>query len=145
MNYLDNMKDYLTCIITNDDVQDQNGNHIFLYRDKDNKFHTDTITSFLEETNINLNNDWYYTTALELAKMGHMILFNVGENLLIISPSKNRLSKFQKNFQCDIKNISSNFPFVENSIYDENTDDFIYCQDNYKCGYSYTKTKNNRS
>lgn len=43
-----NMKDYLTCIITNGDIKNQNNNHIFLYRSKDNRFHTDTITKFLQ-------------------------------------------------------------------------------------------------
>lgn len=79
--------------------------------------------------------------------IGHMILFNVDfENLLIMSLLKNRLSKFQKSFQYDMKNITSSFPFVDNNIYDVKSDNFIYCQVDmdFETGHSYIK-KNNRN
>lgn len=124
---LENFNELLTLFITNDNIKNKNNKNIFAYNIADNSTHTEAFDKFIDETNIDLNNSWYFETAMELTKMGHMILCNIPDtnDVIFFCPDKNIISKTQKIFLSLFNNEFCNFENINVALYDEENDDFI--------------------
>ena len=118
--------DVLTWIVTNDTIKNKENKHIFAYKNINNITHSDTLDYFIRETNLALENTWYFDTALSLAKMGHMILCNVPDSndLLFFCPDLKKLSATQKIFISLFQNQLQNFENINIALYNDQQDEF---------------------
>ena len=129
---LKNIKNCLSWIISNNQIKSKNDSNIFMYNNKEGLTHSDTIDAFLTEANIDMKNDWYFNTALELSKQENLIFFNNPDidYLIIISPDVNMLTKNQKIFIDYMENELMDFKNIAVSIYNKEHDDFISYEKN---------------
>ncbi len=123
---LENINGLLTWIVTNDDIKSKNNNHIFAYKIANNATHTETFDKFIQETNLNVNNSWYFDTATELTKMGHMIFCNIPDtnDILLFCPDTKKMSNTQIKFLSLFKEEFHNFENINIATYDEENDEF---------------------
>ena len=122
----ENIENILTIIITNNNIGINNKN-IFTYPNINDNNHSDTIDCFIDDTNLNLENINYFDTSLEIAKMGHLVLYNLidTEYLLIFCPDLNNLTAYQKLFiQFIERYIVENKKSVNIALYHQDTDTF---------------------
>lgn len=116
----------LTWIVTSDNIKNKDNKHVFAYQKNNNNTHSETFDSFIKETNLDLENTWYFDTALELAKMGNMIFCNIPDSneLLIFCPDLKDITKTQKIFLSLIQNSLQTFENITIALYNQEEDDF---------------------
>lgn len=127
MNF-ENIENFLTIIITNNNLQINNKN-IFIYPNVNNNTHSETLDCFINDTNLDLKNKDYFDTSLEIAKMGHLILYNLenNNNLIIICPDLNDLTPYQQfSIQVLTQYINENEKTVNIALYHKDQDIFSY-------------------
>lgn len=127
MNF-ENLKNVLTMIITNNNFQINNKN-VFIYPNVNNNTHSETLDCFINDTNLNLKNANYFDTSLEIAKMGHLVIYNLEntDDLLIFCPDLNDLTPYQQiSIQVLTEYIIENEKNVNIALYNKDQDIFSY-------------------
>ncbi len=122
---IENINDLLTLIISGNNTK--SSKNFFAYTNKDNITHSDTFDQFIIDENLDIENDWYFDTALAITKMGYMTICNIPitNEILLFCPSINQISKTQKIFLSLLETKFNNFENINILLYDEKSDDFI--------------------
>lgn len=122
---IENINDLLTLIIPGNNIK--SNKDFFAYTNKNNITHSDTFDQFIIDENLNIENDWYFDTALNITKMGYMTICNipVTNEIILFCPSINKINTKQKSFLTILETELNSFENINILIYDEKNDDFI--------------------
>lgn len=121
-----NTDDYLTWIVINNNILPNTDKSVFAYKyEKDINNHSKNLDCFIEETHLDLKkNDWFFFTAQELAKMGHLVVINspdCDEAILLLPDNKNLTPE---QIDCIMKTKQA-ISEIDSYSYNIETNDFI--------------------